>query len=290
LGKKFAIILLKFLFCTSLYSQPSISLLEEYVFGNFRHATRIVIGMNNDIYVLDDEENKVYVYSDLNQPPISIGGYGWSFGSFDKPSGLVTDGVNVYVSDFGNHRIQRFDRKLNYISSFSTRDSSESTCRFGYPRDIALSESGDLFILDGENTRIVKFNPMYLFERAFGDIKSSGKAILRNPLRIIAKESKLFVMESKRVVVYDYFGNYIKSNEQEHLDSLKGIAVMEDGYILVKNNSLMFFSSSDILLWTINIKLIFASEPIQSIQDIAVYGDLLYILAPKRIHVFRIFK
>jgi DNA-binding beta-propeller fold protein YncE len=175
--RKGAIILFLFTWTLSVRAQSSIPF-ETFSVGSFERATHIFAGKQGAIYVLDADQNKIFYFSDITQIPKSIGGFGWSAGSFDRPTGIATDGINVYVSDYGNHRIQRFDRNLNYISSFSTRDTSgQADMRFGYPLDVALSELGDLFVLDGENLRVLKFNPQQFFELSYSIILGIFSAV-----------------------------------------------------------------------------------------------------------------
>ena len=287
MGAKPSIILLLCAWTVSVCAQSVDSVpVEEFSVGSFERATRIFTRTQGAIYVLDADQNKIFVFSDITQPPKSIGGFGWSAGSFDKPTGIATDGINLYVSDYGNHRIQRFDRNLNYLSSFSTRDTSDVVSRFGYPLDVALSELGDLFILDGENLRILKFNPQNFFERSFGDI-NAGKGKLQNPIRLVVTTSRIFVGEQTRIVVFDYFGNYLSSIGDGVVSALSGFALLENGFLIVSSDTLLWFSHDGIFQKSIPLSHLITGERIDRIQDIANIRNRLFILSPRRIHVFK---
>ena len=287
MGAKPSIILLLCAWTVSVCAQSVDSVpVEEFSVGSFERATRIFTRTQGAIYVLDADQNKIFVFTDITQPPKSIGGFGWSAGSFDKPTGIATDGINLYVSDYGNHRIQRFDRNLNYLSSFSTRDTSDVVSRFGYPLDVALSELGDLFILDGENLRILKFNPQNFFERSFGDI-NAGKGKLQNPIRLVVTTSRIFVGEQTRIVVFDYFGNYLSSIGDGVVSALSGFALLENGFLIVSSDTLLWFSHDGIFQKSIPLSRLITGERIERIQDIASIGNRLFILSPRRIHVFK---
>jgi len=268
-------------------AQPADSVLvEDYAVGSFQRATRIVLGTQGSIYVLDADENKLSLFSNLQDAPKTIGGFGWSSSSFDTPTGVATDGVNVYVSDFGNHRIQRFDRNFNYISSLSTRDTSDVVSRFGYPLDIALSELGDLFILDGENIRVMKFNAQDSFERAIGDM-NAGKGKLHNPIRLVATNSRIFVSEKNKVLVYDYFGNYLGSVGEGIIHSLSGFTMLTNGILAASNDTIWWFTREGALQNISSLDNIISGERIDQIQDIASNGKQLFLLSLHRIHVFK---
>jgi hypothetical protein len=288
MAAKSAIILFLCAWTISVSAQPVDSLpIEEYSLGSFQRATRIFTGTQGVIYVLDADQNKIFVFTDITQLPKSIGGFGWSAGSFDKPTGITTDGINVYVSDYGNHRIQRFDRNLNYISSFSTRDTSDTFSRFGYPIDVALSELGDIFILDGENIRVLKFHTLKNYERSFGD-SNSGKGKLQNPIKLVVTTSRIFVGEQTRIVVYDYFGNYLSSIGDGVVSGLTGFAVSDNTLLLASPDTLWQFSREGVFQRMIPRSHLLTGEHIERIQDVAYSGQRLFILSPKRLHIFKI--
>ena len=284
----FTIAVCLFTLLSSASSQPVDSVfVEDYSVGTFQRATRIVVGTQGTIYVLDADENKVSLFSNLQDAPKTLGGFGWSSSSFDKPTGVATDGVNIYVSDFGNHRIQRFDREFNYISSLSTRDTSDISSRFGYPLDIALSEIGDLFILDGENIRVMKFNSQGSFERAFGDI-NAGKGKLQNPMKLMATNYRIYVGDKNKILVYDYFGNYLGSVGDGILSNLTGFTILKNGLIAASNDSIWWFTREGIFQKKSSLSHIISGDRIDQIQDIAWKGDQLFILSQHRIHIFKL--
>jgi len=287
MAKLFALVLCVFQGVLLTLAQPIDSVLvEDYSIGSFQQATRIVLGAQGTIYILDADENKVLLFSNLQDAPKTIGGFGWSSSSFDKPTGIATDGVNIYVSDFGNHRIQRFDRDLNYISSLSTKDTSDVISRFGYPLDVALSEFGDLYILDGENIRVMKFNTQDSFERAFGDI-NAGKGKLQHPTRLITINSRVFVGDKNKILVYDYFGNYLGNIGNGIIHNLNGFTILTNELLAASNDTIWWFTREGVLQKYSPLDNIISGERIGQIQDIACNGKQLFILSQHRIHVFK---
>src|SRR5437867_9667221 len=114
---------------------------------------RIDIDIYGNIYILSADRNTLKVLSKDRTLKREIGGSGWENDQFDRPTGVwARNGIDVFVADYGNHRIQRFDRNLNYVSTLYTRDNPNPEERFGYPTDVAVSRLGDLFICDTENS------------------------------------------------------------------------------------------------------------------------------------------
>lgn len=200
---------------------------------------RIEVDTYETIVILDATENTLSLYSKDLDLRKNIGGPGWENGQFDRPAGIwARNGIDVFVADYGNHRIQRFDRSLSFVSSFSTREDPNPDLRFGYPTDIALSRLGDLFVCDGENARLAKVNRFTRVERTFGGF-DAGRGRLQNPIGVeVGPKDQVFVLDGPRIVVFDNFGNYvntlgdglIKSPEQLVADQ-EGILVLDSGVL-----------------------------------------------------------
>lgn len=173
-------------------------------------GTSLDVDLYGNLYVLNAEENTMKLIGPDGRALAEVGGAGWENGRFDRPSGVwARNGMDVFVADYGNHRIQRFDRGLTFINSLSTRESSEPNQRFGYPSDVALSRMGDLFICDTENQRIVKVNTQNRVELSIGGF-DAGKGRLYNPTRFdIGPEDHLYILDGPRVMAYDMFGNFL---------------------------------------------------------------------------------
>jgi hypothetical protein len=173
-------------------------------------ASSFDVDIYGNIYILNSSRNTLQMLNQSGQPVREIGGPGWHDSEFDRPSGIwARNGIDVYVADYGNHRIQRFDRSLAFISSFSTRDSDDPRVRFGYPTDVAVSRQGELYICDSENERIAKVDRFSQVERVFGDF-GGGQGRLTEPTRLaVGPADAVYVLDGERVAVFDPFGNYM---------------------------------------------------------------------------------
>jgi hypothetical protein len=173
-------------------------------------GTAFDIDIGGRITVVDRASAKLRIVSPSGEVLQEMGGAGWTQDQFDRPSGVwARNGIDVYVADEFNHRIQRFDRSLNFVSTLSTRDSDNPDERFGYPRGVAVSRHGELYVLDGENVRVVKINRSNQFERSFGGF-DAGAGRLADPRQISAgPRDRIYVLDGTRVLVFDPFGNFI---------------------------------------------------------------------------------
>jgi DNA-binding beta-propeller fold protein YncE len=258
-----------------------------FSFGNFSGPRGIAVAPSGLIYVVDTGDNMVKVYSPLGDSLNEIGGSGWGQLEFDQPYDIaVGAGLNFYVADYGNHRIQRFDKDLNYISTLYTRDSDDPSQRFGYPTSVAVSRLGDLFLLDNENLRVVKVNTFSTIERTFGGIEA-GKGRLENPRKIrLTNEDLVCVLDGRRILVFDYFGNYIRTIGEGVLKDPRGMTV--------ENDTVYVTDGLDIELMNPDGKFLGILAPIgvgehrspEVFEDIAVRGDRLYLLSDSDVRVF----
>jgi DNA-binding beta-propeller fold protein YncE len=175
--------------------------------GNFNTATSISISTIGYIYVTDAGTDEVYKLDTLGNRIKDVGGHGWDDSNFDIPSDVFATPIKVFVSDKNNHRIQQFDKDLVYISQTSTRDGTNPDAAFGYPLGCVSSNLGDLFILDSENKRVVKFDVFGNYSLNFGGF-DAGNFSVHNPRRLaISPDNKIFVLDSKSLIIFDNFGN-----------------------------------------------------------------------------------
>jgi hypothetical protein len=261
---------------------------EQRAVGSFQQATRLIVNPLGWVYVIDAERNAVFLLNDSDSAVAAVGGYGWTATTFDRPTGLATDGLNVYVSDYNNHRIQRFDRFLNSLSSFTTRDTNFVAARFGYPRGLALSRLGDMFILDGDNSRIVKFVGSGAFERSFGGI-DDRRGKVEEPIKIlVGSNDHVYVLEHARLLEYDYFGNYVRTIGGGILSEARGFDVWEGRIVVAAKDTLYWFSDRGELLRMTPRATLLTSSPLEPLEDVALVRDRLYVLTAKRLFLFNV--
>ena len=174
------------------------------------HGTMMDVDISGSLYVVDGDKNTVTLYSADGKRMREIGGQGWENDQFDHPGGIwARNGIDVFIADYGNHRIQRYDRSLNFVATLSTHDSGNPDERFGYPTDVAVSRLGDLFICDSENTRVVKVDRFSQVERTFGGF-DAGKGRLQSPSQLeIGPRDCVYVLDGSRILVFDAFGNFL---------------------------------------------------------------------------------
>jgi len=266
----------------------NLALVEEGTFGSFQDAKRIYLDYQRRIFVTDVHTHQVIIFTGPQAEPQLIGGYGWSATSFDTPTGIAADGLNVYISDYGNRRIQRYDRTLNFISTWFLAGNNDDTKNCGYPQGVALSNSGEFFVLDGENNKIFKYTSDGSFDRTFGDIDAAeGK--LQKPLKLLISDpQQIFVLEPDRLCVYDVYGNFVQEIGKDILHQACGFCITPDKIWAVSPDTLYCFSLDGRESTVMPAKNIISEAPIQNLRDIGCSENFIYLLTNKAVHRIRI--
>ncbi len=250
--------------------------------GTFENASSFWIVPNGFIYITDKDKDEVIQLDTSGNVLKDVGGFGWNQSQFDEPADVFADPLSVYVADKNNHRIQRFDRNLNFISELYTRDKDNPDQSFGYPISCAVSNQGDLFVLDSENKRILKFDLFGNFKLQLGGI-DAGQFALFNPISMsIGASGIVFVADQKSILTFDQFGNGItKIVFDEEIISLR---ILFDKITVVLKNKILFASISDENIEFHN--LLFENNMNEKIVSSILFNNKLYILTPKQILIY----
>ncbi len=224
-----------FLFLFS-YSVQAQSYEYQNSIGNFTDASSFFITANGNIYVTDSDKNEIILLDTLGNEIKSIGGYGWDENSFDDPEDVYADPLTVYVADKNNHSIKRFDKNLNFISFLNKKESNYSEEQFGYPLSCATSNQGDLYFIDSENKRVMKFDIFGNFINSFGGL-DAGKYQLKNPAQLaINSFNNIFVADNNSIFIFDHYGNGISKIDFDK--ELNSIRIIFDQLVVTTENEI----------------------------------------------------
>jgi sugar lactone lactonase YvrE len=142
--------------------------------GRFNHPANITTDGTN-LYVADMNNNKIRkiviasgVVTTLAGSPANAAGTADGAGStatFDTPSGITTDGTNLYVADSNNHKIRKIVIASGMVSSLTgtantagaagAADGAGSTATFDTPSGIT-TDGTNLYVADSNNHKIRK--------------------------------------------------------------------------------------------------------------------------------------
>lgn len=130
---------------TSQLTQPTAGLLNQPSAGTF--------DPDGYLWIADTGNSRLQQFDVLNGPRMTIDAQDLGAGVIDRPQAIATDGDGrVYVTDRASHRVQVFRPDGKWLIALGYNEVGSGTVVTPYvdPIGLAFSESGELFVLDGD--------------------------------------------------------------------------------------------------------------------------------------------
>ncbi|MEX0992769.1 MAG: hypothetical protein WDZ37_02120 [Solirubrobacterales bacterium] len=150
------------------------------------------------------------------------GSSGSGNGEFLLPTDVVYANGNVYVSDLGNNRIQRFTFDGAYLQRWGAGGGSGAPGtgdgEFSSPFGISTDGQGNVYVADADNNRVQKFGPLGQFIARWGANGGNGSsgvgdAEFSNPFSVAVDPSSghVYVADTgnSRIQRLDASGKYV---------------------------------------------------------------------------------
>ena len=253
-------------------------------YGKFLNATSFYINPAGFIYVTDSFTDEVYALDTLGNLMLKVGGFGWRETAFDDPVDVYADALKLYIADKNNNRIQRLDKNMNFNFQIYTRYSDNEAERFGYPLSAVMSNQGDVYILDSENSRIVQFDIFGNFIRNFGGY-DYGNFALENPKQLaVSNKNDIYVIDGGEILIFDQYGNSLA--KVSGTDNFISIRIIFDWMTLTTEDKFYVVNlrSPELILKEV---LIENSPSENSIVSSLIYNNKLFVLTKNQILVFK---
>jgi sugar lactone lactonase YvrE len=123
--------------------------------GEFLWPHGVTVDAQHRIYVSDTYNNRVQMYSPLNQSWSVLGTGGSGVGQFNQPSGIILDGRGtLYVADRNNNRIQKRNPTNFVWTIVGSNILGSALGQFNSPADVAVDSSYNLYVADFANDRV----------------------------------------------------------------------------------------------------------------------------------------
>ncbi len=250
---------------------------------SMRNPSAMSVSLYGDIFIVDTDNHLLVKLDGKGNYVTHTGGFGWKDQQLDMPKDVSTfDGLNIYVADYQNQRVQRYNRHLQFISSLGlsplNRDGMKARSgreiEIGYPVSLSVSPLGDLFCVYQECNSVLKITSTGTLGVSFGGFES-GKGKLTKPVRVRATKTKVYILDQSRIVIYDYFGNFL--NEIAHT------LIRTPNDIAIDRNERIYIAGTNppgILLFRANGQFIgaMADYEFSNPASLGLYGNQLYAL------------
>ena len=180
--------------------------------GQFVWPMAIALDSHENIYVSDENLNRITVMDKDGQFLNKWGEPGSDAGQLRGPSGIAVDSDNnVYVVDSMNHRVQKFTGDGQCLGGWGTEGSGPG--QFSKPWGICLDREGNVYVADWKNDRVQKFSADGQFAAEFGGT-SDGVGALNRPTGVaVDSDGDVYVADwgNHQVKIYEPDGKFICS-------------------------------------------------------------------------------
>jgi len=115
--------------------------------GQFNDPRGIAINSKGNIFVSDNENNRIQIFSSEGEFISTFGSKGGDDGQFVNPYGLFIDSNDhIFVCDYENDRIQIFDSEGKYITKFDLLNPTQITIDSKTQKIIACGDNNEVSI------------------------------------------------------------------------------------------------------------------------------------------------
>ncbi|MFQ5611786.1 MAG: flippase activity-associated protein Agl23 [Anaerolineae bacterium] len=227
--------------------------------GQFSEPWGIAIAPNGNVYVADTWNNRIQVFDAGGNYLFEWGGpltdtqgnIEAAPGLFYGPREVVIDEAgNVYVTDTGNKRIQKFSAEGQYLDSWGGPGIIPG--RFEEPVGLALDGLGNFYVADTWNRRIQKFGPDFEPVAEWEVNGWTGESIFNKPYLAVDDRGRVFASdpEAYRVLAFTDEGELVGTWGQYGFDLAafalpQGLATDDQGFLYVAdadNNRVLKYS------------------------------------------------
>ena len=178
----------------------------------------VVNGGNHCIQVMNKQQGNVLR---------NIGSNGSENLQFSTPNSMLIQGEMVYVTEEGNHRVQKFTTSGEFISSFGSSGSGDG--QLNTPIGICIDPDGKIYVAEYRNNRISVFNADESFDRHISGNLSNPWGLAFDP------SGNLHVPNfgSNNIAVFTPEGKYSRVYGQGNVNKPSGIAIDPEGNVFI---------------------------------------------------------
>jgi uncharacterized protein YjiK len=147
--------------------------MTDWTTGILDSPTGVALDSAGNIYVVDDQTDRVQKFSPAGEYLMQWGTYGTGDGQLKSPGGIAIDASdNVYIADSSNDRIQKFTSDGTYILQWGIYGTADG--QFKHPVGVSIDNLGNVLVVEYAGHRVQKFTPTGTFILKFGTYSSTN--------------------------------------------------------------------------------------------------------------------
>jgi len=186
---------------------------SELIYSGLEDATSIY-ATQDYLFVVESGINRLLKLDHDGNLIETLGGFGNGDYQFDRPIDVdATNGLKIYVSDYGNNRVQIYDRRFQYLGTITGESAFQN--RRIQPTQLVVNDFGELFVYDEASKSILKFdengNQIGSFEP--GTLVPTDLEIIRNQIQVEDQVSGQMVLMSQNGLAGDIFPFTLENSE-----------------------------------------------------------------------------
>jgi len=230
--------------------------------GQFSEPWGVAVDGEGNVYVADTWNHRIQHFTSDGELLGYWGVFQDTGGQLLEPQGTLygprdiaidAEG-NLYVTDTGNKRIQKFDGGGNPLGQWG--GSGASAGQFLEPVGIAIDGEGQIYVADTWNQRIQVFDEDFQFLRQWTVQGWMGESVVNKPYLAVDEQGRVYATdpEGSRAMVFDNEGELLAlwgkyGTDDASFDLPTGLALDEEGNIYVSdsnNHRIMKFAPLDL--------------------------------------------
>ncbi|NIN65640.1 MAG: TIGR03663 family protein [Anaerolineae bacterium] len=218
--------------------------------GQFSEPWGIAVDDDGNVYVADTWNHRIQKFTTEGDFVTYWGAHQNTEGQLSEPQGLfwgprdiaIDAEGNLYVTDTGNKRVQKFDSDGNPLGQWGGGGSLPG--QFQEPVGIASDQDANIYVADTWNQRIQIFDPDSRFRRQWRVDAWWGDSVVNKPYLAVDGEGRVYTTdpEGHRALVFDsegkllaIFGKY--GTDETSFDLPTGIEVDGEGNVYVSDSN-----------------------------------------------------
>lgn len=176
--------------------------------GDLQRPSGIALSTDGELFVADSGNHRIQVFKPDGTFERAWGEFGTDHGQFNTPTRVAVSDARIYVVDQGNHRIEVFDREAIHqltIGRYGTGDGE-----FRRPTGVAVDVAGNVYVADGDNARVQRFDANGKFIKAWSQW-GPYPGFMMNPANLRIQSGRVYVADSDnhRIHVFDVDGQFL---------------------------------------------------------------------------------